>query len=129
MGKFYDPRGPIEAYEFGKFIIRGEEHSDQEKGVGKDIRLIGDKVTRWKERKGHRLYPQMITGVDQPGLEILIIGTGHDALLEVPKEVIDHIKQIGIHEVICLSTMDACQMYNQLFHAGKKIALLAHGTC
>ena len=32
-------------------------------GVGKDIRLIGSEASKWKERKGHLLTSEMITGV------------------------------------------------------------------
>jgi hypothetical protein len=45
---FDDPKGPIEHFSWGKFIICGKEHSklDEKIGVGKDIRLIGKKKSQ-----------------------------------------------------------------------------------
>ncbi|MBI5092479.1 MAG: hypothetical protein HZB26_08545 [Candidatus Hydrogenedentes bacterium] len=63
---FHDAAGPIEQFSWGRFIICGEEQSQSETGrigAGKDIRVIGKEVTRWKEREGHRLKKRMITGV------------------------------------------------------------------
>ncbi len=128
---FEDEKGPIEHYSFGKFIISGREHSDYEKriGAGKDIRVIGTMVSEWKERKGHVLSPGMITGVFSSGTEILILGLGANGALECPKEIPDYIKKNGISEVVQLKTPDACKAFNDFFRQGKKVALLAHGTC
>jgi len=129
---FDDHKGPIEHFSWGKFIICGEEHSKTEKGkigAGKDIRLIGKEVTKWKEREGHKLKPKMITGVYDKGIEILIIGNGVEGLVECPGDVKDSIKKNGIKKIIIAPTPEACKIYNKLFHEGKQVALLAHGTC
>jgi len=63
---FRDPKGPIESFAFGEFVILGEEHSgsgDSRIGKGKDIRVIGSHVERWKEREGHVLDRSMVEGV------------------------------------------------------------------
>ena len=127
-----DPKGPIEYFAWAKFVVCGDEHSDSEDGkigAGKDIRLIGQKVTEWKERKGHRLTHAMITGVYDQGIEVLIIGMGVNGAVECPKDVRKSIKEKGIGQVILARTPEACAQYNALFHQGKKVALLAHGTC
>ncbi|MGA2490266.1 MAG: Mth938-like domain-containing protein [Anaerolineales bacterium] len=132
MITFIDPKGPIEQFSWGKFIICGKEHSDSEKGqigVGKDIRLIDQEVTEWHERKGHRLTHAMITGVYKQGIEVLIIGIGVEGAIECPKDVKKKIKANGISQVILARTPDACAEYNALFQQGKRVALLAHGTC
>jgi hypothetical protein len=129
---FDDPNGPIEHFSWAKYIICGAEHSDSEEGkigVGKDIRLIDQKVTEWKERKGHLLTHSMITGVYDQGIEVLIIGIGVNGVVECPKDVRKKIKEKGIGKVILARTPQACAQYNELFHQGKKAALLAHGTC
>jgi len=129
---FDEPNGPIEHFSWGKFIICGKEHSksDGEKvGAGKDIRLIGKDVTKWRERKGHRLTPSMITGVYGLGVEVLIIGIGVNGLIECPDEVKRSIRENGINQLILARTPDACRTYNALFHKDKRTALLAHGTC
>jgi hypothetical protein len=126
-------KGPIEYYSFGKFIIDGKEHSEKKDGIhgkGKDIRLIDQDVTEWKEREGHKLTAKMITGVFSEHIEILIIGTGAEKALKCPKKVIKKIKRHNsISQVIIKRTPKACKAYNRLFLKGKKVALLAHGTC
>ncbi len=132
MEKKSDHPEPIEHFEFGKFIIRGEEHSgggEQRIGAGKDIRMIGLKVTRWKERKGHELLAEQVTGVFDQQIEVLVIGNGAGQLLRVSPEVIDAIRRRGISEVIVAATPEACEVFNRLYQQGKRVALLAHGTC
>jgi hypothetical protein len=129
----YDSKkGPIEHFSWAKFIIRGEEHSkagDVKKGVGKDVRVIGEKVTKWKEREGHKLSNEMITGVFEKDVEVLIIGIGVDGLIECPDSVKKFIFSKGIKELIFEKTPSACDLYNELYNDGRKVALLAHGTC
>ena len=129
---FNDPGGPIEHYSWGKFVIAGEEHSgngEERKGAGKDILLIGKKVRRWKERKGHVLDRSMVQRVLGKEVEILVIGTGADGALSVPGEVVEHLRDKGIKRVLVERTPEACKQYNRLYHDGEKVALLAHGTC
>jgi len=129
---FDDPKGPIEHFSWACFTITGKRHTvgDAGKiGAGKDVRVIGLEVSAWKERHGHLLAPEMITGVYGKDIEILVIGNGVDQALKCPEKVVASIQKHGISEVIIEATPDACKTYNRLYHAGKKIALLAHGTC
>ncbi|HOT37955.1 MAG TPA: Mth938-like domain-containing protein [Candidatus Latescibacteria bacterium] len=125
---FQDSRGPIEAFDWGEFTIVGKQHR-KGKGAGKDVRVVGTEVSEWEERKGHLLTPDMITGVFKHGIEVLIIGNGVHGLLECPAKVREKIVAKGIPDVRVLPTPDACREYNRLFHEGRKVALLAHGTC
>jgi len=129
---FDDPVGPIEHFSWGRFIIGGQEHSQAEGdrvGKGKDIRLIGREVSRWKERKGHKLTPEMITGVYDQGIEALVIGIGAEGMIELPGKVKRAIEEHGISTLILERTPEACRAYNRLYHEGRRVALLAHGTC
>ena len=128
---FSDPAGPIEHFSWGRFVICGKEHSSQETklGVGKDIRLIQEDVTEWKERKGHLLTLEMITGVWEQKIEILVIGNGVNGALECPASVIQGIKVRESIQVVIAKTPEACEIYNRLYKLGKRVALLAHGTC
>lgn len=129
---FADPEGPIEHFSWGKFIIRGREHSetpDDQVGAGKDIRLIGEEVSEWRERKGHRLKKSMITGVYDQDVEVLIIGTGVYGSLKCPKKVQESVRQHGVLQLILETTPRACRIYNDLYRRGERLALLAHGTC
>lgn len=128
---FSDPAGPIEHFSWGRFVICGKEHSRQETklGVGKDIRLIQQDVTEWKERKGHLLTLEMITGVWEQKIEILVIGNGVNGALECPASVIQGIQARENIQVVIAKTPQACELYNRLYKLGKRVALLAHGTC
>jgi hypothetical protein len=129
---YNDVKGPIEHFSWGKFIVCGKEHSkiaNEKTGFGKDIRLIGKEVSKWKEREGHSLNSKMITGIFNKGIEILIIGIGVNGLIECPENVREYIKSNGIKNIIIEKTPEACRIYNEFFNNGEKVALLAHGTC
>jgi hypothetical protein len=129
---FQDAEGPIESLSWGSFVIRGAEHGQhagERLGKGKDIRVVGEKVTRWKDREGHRLKKSMITGVYGEDLEALVLGIGVEGAVEVPEKVRKAIEEHGIAQIYTLPTPDACAMYNKLYREGKRVALLAHGTC
>jgi len=129
---FDDERGPIEHFSWAKFIIDGQEHSKVGSikwGAGKDICMVGKKVTEWRERKGHLLKPDMITGVFDQRIDILIIGVGVHGSVQVSEEVKQFIIEGGINQIEIQPTPEACGTYNDLFHQGRNVALLAHGTC
>lgn len=129
MDEFRDPEGPVEEYSRGRFVIFGQVHSDEREGVGKDVRLVGSIVSKWKERKGHTITPAMITGIFDRDIEVLVIGTGIDGMVEVPEETQQFIHDRGISRLILLRTPAACRRYNALYREGRAVALLAHGTC
>lgn len=129
-----NPSGVIQNFKFGKFVIRGEVFRDYYDGSGrkvkrKDVRIVGDEVTVWQDRKGHVLKPEMITGVFGKGIEILILGIGAYGAISVDSNLIDFIKGEGIDKVEILKTDDACIKFNELFREGKKVGILMHGTC
>ena len=123
----------IEAVSWGRFKIRSTEHgkstAGQTLGVGKDICLIGEAVSRWKERKWRLLNEKMVECVLNRGIEILVIGNGALGAIEVPEKVKNYLRQNGIKEIIVEKTPRACATYNRLFKEGVRVALLAHGTC
>ncbi len=130
---FKSEQGAIQEFTWGKFIINGKEHAKRSDGsiigAGKDIRVIDGKVTSWKERNGHTLEKNMITGIFEKNIKILIIGNGVYGALKCPENVRKYIRGNGIDELIIKKTPEACKIYNQMYHSGKKCALLTHGTC
>ena len=129
---FDDSKGPIEHFSWGKFVVCGVEHSGSpagDVGVGKDICLVGPEVTAWSERKGHRLKRSMVSGVFDRDIVVLVVGTGVYGRLKCPKKVRQSIGESGIVQVILEPTPVACRIYNELYHGGGRVALLAHGTC
>ncbi len=126
---FKDDAGPIESFTWGCFVINEEVHSADGEGVGKDICIINGKVTPWEERHGHRLDPHMVECVLGSGIDILVIGNGVNGRIHVRKKTQKKIKADGVSEIIIEKTPDACKIYNQFFREGRRVALLAHGTC
>ena len=127
-----DSNGPIEEFSWGRFVIKGETHektNGSKTGRGKDICLIGTKVKKWKERKGHSLETSMVSRVFDQDIDTLIIGIGVEGRIDCPEQVKKEIRKNGISELMLLKTPDACRKYNELYHQGRKVALLAHGTC
>lgn len=126
---FKNGAGPIEAFEWGRFVIIGEIHSADGEGVGKDICIIDGEVTPWEARHGHRLDPNMVEPVLGLGIDILVIGNGVYGRIKVRNKTLKKIRDDGVEEILVEKTPDACKSYNQFYHQGKRVALLAHGTC
>lgn len=129
---FRDPLGPIESFCWGRFVVLGVEHASAEQGrtgAGKDIRIVDAQVSAWDERHGHKLTPEMLTGVYDRGIEVLVVGSGVRGLLRVSKRARQAIAEHGIPRLIVEPTPDACRTYNALRRQGVHVALLAHGTC
>lgn len=124
-----DQVGPIESFEWGRFVINGEVHSADGEGVGKDICILNGKISAWEARKGHRLEPKMVVCVLGNDIDVLVIGNGVYGRIEVPKKTMNKIKEAGVSKVIIEKTPDACKTYNRLVNQGEYVALLAHGTC
>ncbi len=124
-----DKAGPIETFKWARFQIDGEIHSGDGEGVGKDVFVYDGSVSPWADRKGHRLKPHMVACVFEKDIDILVIGIGVQGAIEVLEKTIKHIRSAGITELIVQRTPEACATYNRLFNEGKRVALLAHGTC
>ncbi len=112
----------IDSYSFGRIVIDGHAYTS-------DVIIYRDRVdASWWRKEGHRLQPEDIADAldEHPG--ILIIGTGHDGVMAVPKEVRAYIESRGI-EARIEKTAKAVELYNAL--QGKKTLVLAalHLTC
>lgn len=126
---FEDPAGPIEFFEWGRYQINGEVHSEDGEGVGKDICVLGGEVLAWEDRVGHTLKLRMVEMVLGKGVSTLVIGIGVQGRIRVPRRTQQKIQQAGIENLIVEKTPVACAIYNQLVREGQSVALLAHGTC
>ncbi len=126
---FEDPQGPIESFQWGRFQINGQIHSEDGEGVGKDIFVVQGEVRPWKARKGHKLKAKMVDCIQGEDITILVIGNGVRGALRVPKKVRKAINAGGVERIIIEKTPEACGTYNRLVRKGVRVALLAHGTC
>lgn len=124
-----DPAGPIESFEWGRFLIMGKIHSAVGEGVGKDIFLYRGEIIPWKARKGHTLTPEMVAMAFKKGVSTLVIGSGVRGRIKVPARTRRAVWQAGIETLIVAPTPEACETYNRLERSGEAVALLAHGTC
>lgn len=126
---FEDERGPITRFEWGRFEMGGEVHSEDGEGVGKDIFVIGNCVLPWSARKGHRLTPEMVDCALHKEIDVLVIGNGVNGAIKVSKKTRMAVIAAGITELIVEPTPEACATYNRLVGEGRRVGLLAHGTC
>ena len=62
-------------------------------------------------------------------VDILVIGIGVNSALNVPEETVQELHAHGIADVELHPTHLACARFNELYHQGRRVALLAHGTC
>jgi len=134
---FQDPRGPVEELDWGKFVIRGEEHSKSSargvRGVGKNIFVHGSSVLAWPraDDREERHAPSVKTVTDPlPAcLDVLVVGSGIRGRVQLSDECLEALASTGVREVIVRPTPEACRLFNDLYHQGRDVALLAHGTC
>lgn len=111
----------ITSYRFGVIVIEGKQYTS-------DVIIYPDKIDdKWWRKEGHLLLPQDLEEVVKEKPEVIIIGTGNPGLMKVPSTTLGWIRSRRI-DVKVKPTKSACQIYNQLYHSQKTIAVL-HLTC
>lgn len=111
----------IDRYQFGRITIDGREYTH-------DVIIYPDWVDcRWWREEGHSLSPADLAGVLQAPPEVLVIGQGSAARMEVPAETWRRLQEAGI-EVIAEPTGRACETYNRL-RQKHRVAAALHLTC
>ena len=111
----------IDSYSFGRIVINNKAYTA-------DIIIYPGRVDpSWWRKEGHLLQLADVEEALQAKPEVLIIGTGYDGVMRVPRELIDRIVSQGIH-VKVERTTKAVEAYNEL--QGAKIVVAAlHLTC
>jgi len=111
----------IESYQFGEIVVDGRRYS-------KDVIIYPDHVQGdWWREEGHSLAPADIWEVLQSPPDVLVIGQGSAARMDVPDETRRRLQEAGI-QVIAEPTEQACETYNQL-RAKKRVVAALHLTC
>lgn len=111
----------IESYRFGEIVINGRRYSD-------DVIVYPDRVEdSWWREEGHSLAPTDVWEVLQAPPEVLVIGQGSSARMDVPTEIRRQLQDAGI-EVIAEPTPRAIETYNRLREKRRVVAAL-HLTC
>ncbi|KUO41569.1 MAG: hypothetical protein AVW06_01135 [Hadesarchaea archaeon DG-33-1] len=111
----------IDSYEFGRIVIDGRTYTS-------DVIVLLDRVKDgWWRKEGHKLQVEDIEDAMKEKPDVLVVGTGHSGLVDIPKETADYIKSKGI-ELIAEKTVKATEIYNRLSKSKRVIAAL-HLTC
>lgn len=109
----------IESYEFGKMKIAGKIYTS-------DLIVFPDRIIeKWWRKEGHRLCLEDLKDVIEFKPEVLVIGTGYNARMMVPGELMETLEKIGI-KTIALPTQDAVKVFNET--KAKKVGAF-HLTC
>lgn len=112
----------IESYRFGHLVLDGKSYDA-------DLLILPERVVdHWWRIEGHRLSPADLEEVVQAKPEVLVIGTGAMGRMEVPPETLRYLEEHGIRALVELSA-HACERFNALAAAGKRVAAALHLTC
>ena len=111
----------IEEYSFGTIKVNNQIFTS-------DVIIYPDLIDdKWWRKSGHVLHKNDIINIVKSKPDVLIVGTGSDGLMEVPKRTIKYVESHGI-ELIVEKTRKACDIYNNLYQ-NKKIIAALHLTC
>lgn len=111
----------IDSYSFGRIVINGETFTS-------DVIIYPGRVdAAWWRKEGHLLQAEDLAKALRSRPGVLVIGTGHDGVMRVPRETVERIAALGI-DVKVERTTRAVEIYNELERAGNVIAAL-HLTC
>ena len=115
-------RPRIEAYAFGRIEIDGRAYTS-------DVVILPTGVQgNWWRAEGHTLNPGDLTHVLDASPSVLVVGQGAQGCMEVADETVACLHRAGI-EVICSSTAQAVQIYNERAERGEAVAAALHLTC
>ncbi|MBM4041958.1 MAG: hypothetical protein FJ290_25975 [Planctomycetes bacterium] len=111
----------IESYSFGRIVVGGQEHTT-------DLLLLPERVVGgWWREEGHSLSVADLAEALAAKPETLVVGTGANGRMDVPRATRDAIEAAGIRLVV-ETTAAACQTYNRL-RTSARVAAALHLTC
>lgn len=115
----------ITHYSFGKITVDGKTYTA-------DLIIHPDRVEpSWWRRQGHVLEPddlrELLRRPPEALPEVLVVGTGHDGVMEVPRETIEAVRKKGI-ELHVAKTAEAVSLFNG-FMGKKRVVAALHLTC
>ena len=112
----------IDSYSFGRIVINGQVYTS-------DVIIYRGRMdASWWRKEGRRLHSEDIADVLNEHPDSIIIGTGYDGVMAVPKEVLAYIASQGT-EVIVEKTAKAVELYNALQGKKKHVIAALHLTC
>ena len=112
----------ITEFSFGKIVVNGRTYTN-------DIKIIaGQVISEWWRKSGHRVAVEDMTDVLAAEPDIVVIGKGSPGLLKSTASLKDHLSARHI-ELIEKKTSKAVEIFNGLFHQGRKVAAGFHISC
>jgi hypothetical protein len=113
--------GRITHYSFGRITIDGSTYTS-------DVVIYPGRVDpSWWRKEGHYLQPVDLADVVASKPDLVIIGTGHSGVMQVPRETVGFLESKGIEVRVAL-TSKAVDMFNKSPKDRVVIAAL-HLTC
>jgi len=110
----------IEEFKIGSFKVDGKRY------IG-DIKIYKGKVHYWPDRYRQTLQMRDIAQILASKPEVLVIGSGCNGQLEIPKVLKETLTLQHIQTVI-EKTPEACQTFNKLVKEQKNVAAIFHAT-
>lgn len=111
----------IDDYSFGRMVIDGKTYTSDVIVYPEDIN------SSWWRKKGHYLQEEDLTDVIAARPDVLVIGTGHSGIMQVPKKTVDAVRSKGI-DVFVQKTGEAVHLFNEQ-SKGRKTVGAFHLTC
>lgn len=109
-------------YSFGELEWDGETYRE-------DVLILSDRsVVLWPRDHKHHLKFSYLDDIVAAAPRHLIIGTGHDGVMEVPDKVLDKLAEHGI-DAEPMPTEKALKRFEDLLKDGKQAAAALHLTC
>ena len=112
----------IDSYSFGFMSIDG-------KGYTTDLIIYPNGQVRsgWWRRHGHRLLPDDLEGIDDVKPDSIIIGTGANGRMKVPRDTCRHLDTI-CQDVFVADTGEAVRRFNAADVSRRTVGMF-HLTC
>lgn len=113
----------IHHYRFGRIVVDGVAHTA-------DVILLPDRVIApwWRKAGGHVFAPADLGPVLDAAPEAVVLGTGHDGRVRVPRDTLEALRTTGA-EVVVVPTGQAVEEYERRRTAGERVAAALHLTC
>ena len=112
----------IEKYSFGSISIDGRAYQ-------KDLIVYADRVEEgWWRKEGHRLQIEDLRGVLADPPEVLVVGQGDSARMQIDPRVSEALAMLDV-KLIAAPTKKACDEFNRLCAQGRKVVAALHLTC
>jgi len=113
----------INEYSFGRIVVDGKIYQ-------KDIMILtdGTVIDGWRRISGHNLVVDDIQKILDEKQDVVIIGTGAECRMIIDDDILKIFKSRGV-DILCLSTFQAIETYNDIIKEGLSVSAALHLSC